>query len=51
MISIQFSFDSEYGAYSDTLWLEDNHTFTDQEIEDMKQKRFNNWLSLFKSGE
>ena len=47
MISIDFSFESQYGLYSDALILEDNHTFTDQEIENMKQQRFNNYLSLF----
>jgi hypothetical protein len=47
MISIDFSFESQYGLYSDALILEDNHTFTDQEIENMKQQRFNNYLNLF----
>jgi hypothetical protein len=47
MISIDFSFESPYGLYSDALILEDDHTFTDQEIEDMKQQRFNKYLSIF----
>jgi len=47
MINFDFSFDSKYGGYSDSIWLEDDHTFTDQEIEDMKQQRFNRWLTLF----
>lgn len=46
MISIDFSFETQYGLYSDALTLEDDHTFTDQELEDMKQQRFNNWLSI-----
>jgi hypothetical protein len=49
MISIDFSFDSQYGLYSDALILEDDHTFTDQEIEDMKQQRFNKYLSIFET--
>lgn len=47
MIIIDFSFESPYGLYSDALLLEDDNVFTDQEIEDMKQQRFNNYLSLF----
>ena len=47
MITIDFFFESSYGVYSDALILEDDHTFSDQEIEDMKQQRFTNWLSLF----
>ena len=51
MITINFTFESEYALFSDALTLEDDHTFTAQEIEDMKQQRFNTWLSLFMPGE
>ncbi len=50
MITINFTFESEYALFSDALNLEDDHTFTNQEIEDMKQQRFNTWLSLFTPG-
>jgi hypothetical protein len=44
---IRFSFSSEkFGDFHDALNLPDNHTFTDVEIEAMKQERFNNWLSI-----
>lgn len=32
-------------SYSDALNLADDHTFTEAEIEAMKQQRFDNWLS------
>lgn len=49
MIKIDFSFDTQYGVYSDALYLEDNHTFTEQEIEAMKQERVDNWIAVVTS--
>jgi len=49
MINYDFSFDTEFGMYNDSIILSDDHTFTDQEIEDMKQQRLSNWLSIFNS--
>ena len=49
MATITFSFETKYGVYSDALILEDNHNFTDQELETMKQQRLNNWLSLIEN--
>jgi hypothetical protein len=46
MIKIDFTFDTEYGVYRDALYLEDNHSFTEQEIEAMKQERVNNWIAV-----
>lgn len=31
---------------SDALYLPDDQTFTDAEIEAMKQKRFDNWVAV-----
>ena len=46
MIKIDFTKNHTiYGTYSDALHLQDDHTFTDQEIESMKQERFDNWVS------
>lgn len=44
---IDFTKTSEDGIYSfsDALHLDDNHTFTEAEIEAMKQQRFDNWLA------
>jgi hypothetical protein len=46
VIKIDFSKTHKiYGTYSDALHLDDDHTFTDQEIEAMKQQRFDNWVN------
>jgi hypothetical protein len=45
-MKIDFSFSSQYGTFSDALHLEDNHAFTDVEIEAMKQARFDNWVAV-----
>jgi hypothetical protein len=43
---IDFSFDTQYGKFSDALHLPDDHAFTDAEIEAMKQQRFDNWIAV-----
>jgi hypothetical protein len=35
---------STWGKYADALHLPDDHTFTDEQIEAMKDERFNNWI-------
>jgi len=45
-MKINFAFSSQYGTFSDALHLEDDHAFTDAEIEAMKQQRFNNWVAI-----
>ena len=44
---IDFTKTSEDGKYSfsDALHLDDDHTFTEEEIEAMKQLRFDSWLA------
>jgi hypothetical protein len=48
MIKIDFQKSSEDGiySYSDALHLPANHSYTEQEIEAMKQARFDNWLNM-----
>lgn len=48
MIKIDFQKESADGIYqySDALHLPANHTFTDEEIEAMKQQRFDRWLNM-----
>lgn len=45
MIKIDFEKTSEDGLmiYRDAIYLEDSHTHTDDEIEAMKQARFDRW--------
>jgi len=46
MIKIDFSKTHEtYGTYADAIHLDENHTFTHDEIEAMKQQRFDNWVA------
>jgi len=46
MIKIDFVIEQNGERFVDALHLEDNHTFTDEEIEAMKQARFDNWYTL-----
>lgn len=43
-MKIDFEFESSYGVYRDALYLDDNHSLTEQDIEAMKLERFNNWV-------
>jgi hypothetical protein len=43
-MKIDFEFESNYGVYRDALYLDDNHSLTEQDIEAMKLERFNNWV-------
>ena len=45
-MKINFEFDTQYGMYRDALHLPDDQTFTEAEIEAMKQQRFDNWYAL-----
>lgn len=41
---IDFEFDTPYGKYRDALYLPSDHSFTEAEIDAMKQERLDNWL-------
>lgn len=45
-MKINFEFETEYGVFRDALHLPDDHTFTDEQIEELKQERLNNWLYI-----
>jgi len=49
MIKIDFEFQTQYGVYRDALHLDDNHSFTEQDIEAMKQERVDNWIAIIES--
>jgi len=48
-MKIDFTFDTEFGKFSDALHLPDDHVMTDLEIEAMKQQRLDNWLAIVSS--
>ena len=45
---IKIDFEKNIGAYTyrDALYLPEDHTFTDAEIEAMKQSRFDRWYQI-----
>ena len=45
-MKIDFSFPSQYGTFSDALHLPDDHGLSDEQIEAMKQARFDNWIAV-----
>lgn len=45
MIKIEYSYTSEYGVFNDAIILPEDKSFTDAEIEALKQERINNWLA------
>jgi len=45
MVTISFSFDTQYGKFADAIVLPDDHTLTDAEIEAIKQQRLDNWIA------
>lgn len=50
MIKIDFEVQNEkYGVYRDALYLPDDHTFSEAEIESMKQERYNNWVNIIEN--
>lgn len=45
-MKIDFEFDTPHGVFRDALHLPDDHTFTDAEIDAMKQQRVDNWVAI-----
>lgn len=45
-MKINFTFETEFGLFSDAITLEDDHTYTSDEIEAMKQERLTNWIEV-----
>lgn len=46
IMKIDFEFDTLHGVFRDALHLPDDHTFTDDEIQAMKQQRVDNWIAV-----
>ena len=45
-MQIIFTFDTQYGTFCDALNLPEDHGFTDDQLEAMKQERLTNWLAV-----
>ena len=48
-MKIDFEFETKYGWFRDALILDDNHTYTDEQIEEIKQLRLDNWISFIEA--
>lgn len=49
MIKIDFEMTNGTYTYRDALHLPEDHTFTEAEIEQIKQERFNKWITIITS--
>ncbi len=49
MVKIIFEYTTSYGVYRDALHLPDDHAFTEEEINAMKQERLNNWIAAIEA--
>lgn len=45
-MKIDFEFQTPHGVFRDALHLADDHSFTEAEIEAMKQQRVDNWIAV-----
>lgn len=45
-MKIDFHFDTPHGVFRDALHLPDDHTFTEAEIQAMKEQRRDNWIAV-----
>jgi hypothetical protein len=45
-MKLDFYFDTQYGRFCDALHLLDDHAFTEEEIQVMKQQRLDNWIAV-----
>ena len=45
-MKIDFEFETPHGKFADALHFPDDHTFTDAEIQAMKQQRVDNWIAV-----
>ena len=46
MVKVDFEFQTEYGLFRDALHLEDDHGLTDEQIEELKTARRDNWIVI-----
>lgn len=49
MIKIAFEFDTSYGVFRDALHLPDDHAFTEDKIQAMKEQRLAQWLAILEA--
>ena len=45
-MKIDFEFDTPHGLFRDALHLPDDHTFSPEEIQLLKEERVDNWIAV-----
>ena len=45
-MKIDFEFDTPHGVFRDALHLPDDHSYSDAEIQAMKEQRRDNWIAI-----
>lgn len=45
MIKIDVEFTTQYGVFRDAIYLPEDHKFTAEQIDQMKQERLDNWIT------
>lgn len=45
-MKIDFEFETPHGKFADALHLPDDHTFTEADIQAMKEQRRDNWIAV-----
>jgi hypothetical protein len=45
-MKIDFQFETPHGKFADALHLPDDYTFTEAEIQAMKEQRRDNWIAV-----
>lgn len=48
-MKIDFEFTTHYGVFRDALYLDDDHQYTEDEINAMKQERLDAWLAAIET--
>lgn len=48
-MGIDFEFETEFGIFKDSLNLADDEKYTEEQIEEMKRQRVNNWLEFLRN--
>lgn len=48
-MKIDFEYTTKYGVYRDAIHLPDDHGLSDQQLEEMKLERLNNWLAILEA--
>jgi hypothetical protein len=44
-MKIDFEFTTQHGIFRDAIYLPDDHNLTEQQIQELKQQRLDNWIA------